>query len=742
MPILQKLTIKNLHKNKRRTIVTILGVMLSAALILAVVGMVTSFQKMMESVAISETGNYHAVFDSVPTDSLKYITENQHVKEYFYSEPVTAESVGEDTFETYTLYPGLAYQLADYKRLDSLPEHPNKAYNIYVVYDNPKDFAAIQERILTTLKETLGKDINVRTNSNLLRAYGVVSDQALTSLYWIAGIIIAIIVITSIIVIRNSFSISATERTRQFGMLASIGATPQQIRHSVIFEGIIISAIGIPLGILLGVVAVAVLVIIINCLMQDVFMAAIEFSLPFWVFPFTLGLSFITILLSCLWPAIRASRIPAVEAIRGSQDIKIKAKKLRTSKLTANIFGVGGVIAAKNLKRSRKKYRTTVISIVLSVATFVGLSSFITYGKKTIDLEYRQTAADISISGADSDFYQKLVERFGINNYAYYLATTSANISVAAMNETAFREFANLVGIKTDDYNRIAIANNQTLEYGDDGGYRIGKLEGLQEGENFTVELLDYDCKMSKNATGKHKTCELSDDPTPIDIKISKITESQPLGLEGVMQPMIFVSEKYFQPEIIANVQANLPSSQFFAASIPNLEELDSYMNEIADTQGESEHIFYNNLKENQDQMRRVVLLMSIFLYGFVAVVTLIGVTNIFNTITTNIALRAKEFAMLKSIGMTHEEFNRMIRLESLMYAGKALLIGLPIGLLLSYGFYQSIANSVDFGFIFPYPAILISIIAVALLISVIMHYSVRQVEKQNIIETIRSENI
>ena len=141
-------------------------------------------------------------------------------------------------------------------------------------------------------------------------------------------------------------------------------------------------------------------------------------------------------------------------------------------------------------------------------------------------------------------------------------------------------------------------------------------------------------------------------------------------------------------------------------------------------------------------QQQRMYLVIAIFLYGFVIVVMLIGVTNIFNTITTNIALRSKEFAMLKSVGMTTKEFNRMVRLESLMYSGKALVIGLPIGLLISYGFYRAIANTVDFGFIIPWGPMAIAVLAVAALIWAIMTYSVRQVEKQNIIETIRDENV
>ncbi len=167
-------------------------------------------------------------------------------------------------------------------------------------------------------------------------------DAALATLYSMAIIVIAIIVVTSIFVIRNSFSISATERARQFGMLSSIGATPRQIRHSVYFEGLAIGVIGIPLGILLGIATVGVLVIVVNVLLHGMMQADVEFCMPFWIFPVSILLSLITIFFSSLMPAIRTARMSPIDAIRGNQDIKIKAKKLRTSKLVKNVFGIGG----------------------------------------------------------------------------------------------------------------------------------------------------------------------------------------------------------------------------------------------------------------------------------------------------------------------------------------------------------------------------------------------------------------
>ena len=140
--------------------------------------------------------------------------------------------------------------------------------------------------------------------------------------------------------------------------------------------------------------------------------------------------------------------------------------------------------------------------------------------------------------------------------------------------------------------------------------------------------------------------------------------------------------------------------------------------------------------------MSNLFTLVGIFLYGFIIVISLIGITNIFNTITTNMELRKQEFAMLKSVGMTTKEFNRMIRLESLFMGVKSLFFGIPIGIALSYIIYHFLSEESGIPYKLPIVAIIISIAVVFILISLIMKYSMSKINKQNTIETIRNENI
>lgn len=148
------------------------------------------------------------------------------------------------------------------------------------------------------------------------------------------------------------------------------------------------------------------------------------------------------------------------------------------------------------------------------------------------------------------------------------------------------------------------------------------------------------------------------------------------------------------------------------------------------------------NYEEQAKQEKTMVLVIQIFLYGFISVITLIGVTNIFNTITSNMELRQKEFAMLKSIGMTKKEFNRMINLETIFYGTKSLLYGVALGMFGTYFLYMSFKSQNGDKFFLPSSAIILSIVSVFILIFVIMKYSVRKINKQNTIETIRKDNI
>ena len=597
-------------------------------------------------------------------------------------------------------------------------------------------------------------------NTTLLamKGYGG-SDGTNVMIFSLAVIIIIIVMLASVFVIRNSFAISITEKTSMYGMLASVGATKRQIRRNVLFEGFILGLIGIPLGILLGLGVNAILIAILNSVLGDMLSGAtFVFVTPTIPIICAIVLSAVTIFCSSFFIALRASRIPPLVAIRGNKDIKVKNNKpYRTSKLTKKLFGVGGEIASKSLKRSRKKYRTTVISIVVSVAMFIAVSAFMDYGMTFTDHYYGNTDYSYMVSGIDANQAQTIEKMPEIENYltvGSQYGYVSADVPVNECGENflydnadgtksfsvEFLEFEHdtFVQICRElklDYNKV---KGGVLVYSEVTPYNMENMEGTGEpmklfGKTAPTKFIVYgnDDNGNELIAGKLKVSSVFDEiPKSADSVIGEGTilgQGLIIGEQGVISPQLGEHECYIT--LYANT-SNHTSLTNRIESMPSTGDSESYIS-----------IF--DYEETVRQFNAVMLIVGIFVYGFIGVISLIGMTNIFNTISTNMQLRSKEFASLKSIGMTKKEFNRMIRLESLMYGIKSLIIGIPLGVLGVFAIFSAFSNgNVPMSFVFPWKAILISIAAVFIVVWLIMKYSISKVNKQNIIETIRNDNI
>jgi len=854
MNVIQKFTIKNLKLNKKRTIVTIIGVMLSTALICAVAGMTTSTRQTLINTAINNNGNYHVCFYNVPKEEIKYITQNANTDNYFFTnslgyatlegaqnpnkpyvyvmeydnnalqndaihliegrfptnenELIISEhiltnarvelkigdtitlnvgkrvlsdgstliqnnpllnGIDEETGESYEesiintvpktyIIVGIIkrpnYSLETY----SAPGYTVISYlnntdtlaspNISVLYKNPSKYSSVTEQLLRTIKNDTGVVCDTNTNQDLLRFQGGMSENTLSVIYSIGTVVICIIILSSVFVIRNSFSISVSEKTRQLGILTSIGATKKQIRKTVLLEGFIIGFIAIPLGIICGIIAIIILIWIVNSLVGDLLGNVVFiYSVPLVPILLSIVLSFVTIYLSCIIPARRASKISPIDAIRGNKDIKIKNNKIKTSIFTKKLFGIGGVIASKNLKRSKKKYRTTIISLVVSISIFVSLTSFLQYGKKMAGVTYSDLKYNIAVYGNSEDLYKEIVKLGDITSYSYSYSI-SANIdikkygsdygkttfgyvdnnmdingehyiSIISLNNDYFKEFIKELGYKEAEYAKVAILEDDsmtiTVDENGNSQRKINNLYNIKDGDTITLNINNKDT----------------------NIRISKRSDKRPMGYADnyFSGGCIFVSQDFMK---------NYDNSHLLSLHIKsdNATKLENTLIDLRKENPEYSDIDITNYEAYNDEKQRIFLLISIFLYGFITVISLIGVTNIFNTITTNMILRSKEFANLKSIGMTTKEFNRMIRLESILYGLKSLFIGIPLGLFGSYLIYRLLTASIDFGYIIPWEAIVISIIFVFIIVWTTMKYSLHKINKQNIIDTIRNENI
>ena len=871
MNLLNKLTIKNLKLNKKRTIVTIIGIVLSVALITAVATMYSSLITSLIDFETLQKGNFHVAFYDVDLSDVKsfknnrnieniYITKNvgyaelrdsqNEYKPYIYIKEFTKEAfknlsvklvegrlpeneneivipthlktngrvtlnVGDDI----TLNVGTRVSEDGDELTQSNPyvkEVPekivdtiSKTYKIVGIIERPanniegydapgytfiactdennlsgkvdvytrytrsgtKNYLNVTANILGVDEEIYSKlyssnDISeqdlekinkelektkYQTSINdylILLETNPIKDGPIAGLGTVVAIVCIIIVFTSVFCIKNSFDISITEKIKQYGMLRSIGATKKQIKKNVFYEATILGIIGIPIGLLCGFLASYILVLVSNYFLNEMLSEGLGLRFDFsWIAVLvSVILGIVTIYFSALRSAKRAAKISPIDSIRNSADIKINAKKVKSPKIIKKLFGMGGEISFKNLKRNRRKYRTTVVSIVVSVFIFIALSYFMNLAFEAIKHQFNVSEYTLSLSifvGDDEKTYNQVlgttklesIEEYSVfrqcvaskTNLKYsdeYKKITSNGVDFPDDNETIeivtvgneeYRRFSKKLGIKYDDVKNKGIL----IDY---------------------VTISTYDEKNDKNIynTVRVTDCNVGDsievviDDQKFSTNVGFITNEKPLGLQYYNGVVILVSDEFYDSHINNNNWIEV----YYKSN--DADKLQDEIDEILKGYDYS----INNVAENVRMMENFYTLLGIFLYGFIIVISLIGITNIFNTITTNMELRRQEFAMLKSVGMTTKEFNRMIRLESVFMGSKSLVIGVPIGIVLCMLIYHYLGKGEGLAFELPIASIIIAIIAVFILITCIMKYSISKINKQNTIDTIRNENI
>lgn len=597
--------------------------------------------------------------------------------------------------------------------------------------------SAITEKNLSRYENN--KYVYLYNNTLLGMQTGDYIDETAKMVYSVAVIIILVIVLTSVYCIRNSFDISITEKIKQYGILSSIGATKKQIRKIVFHEAFILGIISIPIGIIIGILFVYIFLKILGLqLGKSLFGMEFIFSTNLYAIIITIILSSLVLYLSARKSAKKASKLSPLEAIKGSKNLKINSKKLKTPKIIKKLFGIGGVLAYKNIKRNKKRYRTTIVSLILSVTLLITAISFSKYTSEVVKVYVNQENYDIFVNSDDFEKLKKVTEDAKINRNRYQLyRSLSVEIIDAEENYTDnFKRlktgytFCSLVSLGKQEYERYIKSLGLNYETVKDKIILMDiTTESIEENGKFTYQQIDcFDY-----VEGDKISMNIDFNKESIETEIIKITSEKPLFLATGASAFLIVSDEFMDKYYI---QENQPC--FLHIQAEDDIELEKY---IKENYSDSYWAMGNNAESRREQ-QSIITGVSIFLYGFIIITALIGTTNIFNTITTSMELRQREFMHLKSIGMTKKEFNKMIRLETIFLGGKSLIIGIILGLILSYLIYLGFSLNVELNYIFPIEAIIISIIAVSILIGGIMKYSLNKINKLNIIETIRNENI
>ncbi len=860
MNIMNKVTLRHMLKNKRRTLVTIVGVIISAAMITAVATLSVSFLEMLIRHTISETGEWHVQYHQVDKEQIEAIENHENtdyivlVKDRGYARIPGAEDETDKPYLFFRDYNegGLREFPIELKE-GRLPERKNEvAVSLELINDYGEDYAIgksihveIGERYLhgeerslwqrdpfytnengsmEALKikeeaeftivgvierptweyswspgytvvgyiddsrlnagETADAAVKVKKlnrslydqaeemaekngienysfNTELLRYYGVTSNDNLrNTFYSLAGILIAVIIVGSVALIYNAFAISVSERSRYLGMLSSVGATKKQKLNSVLFEGALIGVISVPLGILAGIGGIAVTFQFINSFLVDLLGVTGKFSLV--VTPGSIMaaavISLLTIFISAYIPARRASKIAPMEAIRQTRDVKLTSKAVKTSRLVRNLFGIEADIGLKNLKRNKRRYMATVFSLVISIVLFLSVSYFTDNLKKGWEMSMDETNYDIRVSANDgekllpltkldsiadwtivhelsmSTFIEKEDASDSLRNGELDLATEDGkyhyNLLLLALDDKSFNEYAKKVGADPAQWRDPAYAGAIVIDevvmtdYSSGSGRRVEtKVIHKEAGDVLELYMWDYDTEELQPAGS---------------VEIAALTNILPKGgyhMGGDNSLTIVVHENTFAR--MMERHAGLQPRPYLYADTDDPATAEKELKEL-----KSAGMYIYNYHHERKQMEQFILLMSIFTYGFIILISLIAIANIFNTISTSIALRKREFAMLRSVGMTPRGFNKMIYYESAFYGMKALLYGLPASFAIMLLIFRSMRESFEYGFTVPWGHITIAVVAIFVIVGASMIYSSRKMKNENIIDALKQENI
>ena len=597
---------------------------------------------------------------------------------------------------------------------------------------------------------------------------GISQDDGLIAfLYSICAILLIVISVGAILVIYNAFAISVSERKKQFGMLSSIGATKKQIRKSVLYEGLVIGVIGIPIGIICGILGIWVVLQIVNNLIKPLFTTMstnldLVVSVPSIIIAI-LAMA-LTIYVSVIIPAIKASRITPIEAIRQSGDIKIKSKKLRTPKFIRRIFGVEGDIALKNLKRSKGKYRTTVISLTISIILFITVSNFVdgmskqfsgVYYDKNYDFSlnlYTRSQNNINVAEEKENIINKIKTQEGITKL---VTVNQFNDTIELPDDKINKELRKL--IEENEYMKYIFdldnmeINVKYITYDNNTLQEYMKKAGINQLNNNEAILVNYANQIGTEVNAEYHISNYKENESIIlqedytntgkdeNINICKVTDEIPENIDKYYTGLILVVNNDTFENIIKNDY--ITTNILISVKKDKQDGMRVLLKEILNENTEFS-ITLSDVVTETTQNKNMMLIIQIFLYGFIVLISAVGISNVFNTISTNIALRKREFANLKSVGMTEKGFKKMLNLECIFYGTKSLLYGLPISMIICYLMNKSFNYQSYMLFNIPWLGIVISIIAVYLVVYITMIYSRNQIKKENIVDVLRNDNI
>lgn len=857
MNIFARITARTMKENKTRTIVTIIGVILSTAMITAVVTLGGTFQNFFIEYTKEQDGSWHVAGLSLPVKEAEKVEKQEEVVNstkvaeigyaryehllspmmpYLYVQsfsentrsmlPVALKEgkfpekqneviipdylnanleegnqiligdtlpleLGEREYKGERLSQINSYMGTETKAEESFVPKEKREFTVvgiydysslvtsvgapgYEVYAGPGNETGSYTDLYVELKdikktydfqkEVFGGYGSV-THESLLRWYGVVDNDRFSTVYTgLLLILTAVIMTGSVLLIYNAFSISLRERSTQFGLLSSLGATKKQLRQSMRYEAFMVSLIGIPLGVLSGIAGIGItLHFIEEGLSQWLYGESKEIPLVVNAGAVLLSvmIAFFTVFISVWIPSKRIKRLSPMEAIRASEDIKIRPGEVKTGGWVFKIFGLPGMMADKNYKRDRKKYRTTIVSLSISILLFTTAALFQIYLIETGSFVMDVPAADLECvlyePDKDGEKTDKILEKTeGIEEiFSYeklYLmmqvpseilgsvfegreVMTDENYTVISaetviLPNEVFEEMAKKEGISLSAYKNTEVPRFLYTE----NEHTYNSSTQRYETQDYFLENGEKRAELGWITTSGEEEKEIFEPQGEIILgdAVEKLPEK--MGIRNT-DFALFMSESMYQDFSEYFLRTDPIKTYNIKCENPGVVS-ETLEKELKEQGIQSENV--TDLHALYQQDRNTMMAVQILTYGFIILISLIAVANVFNTISTNFMLRRKEFAMLRSMGMSPKGFNRMLYYECLIYGSKSVLYGIILTVMVSYVICKVIGIGADAGFVIPWGALIIAIAGVFLVVFASMIYAMCRIRKNNIVEELK----
>ncbi|MCL1800558.1 MAG: ABC transporter permease [Promicromonosporaceae bacterium] len=593
----------------------------------------------------------------------------------------------------------------------------------------------------------------------------------------------AFVALVASVVIANVFRMSAAARTAQFGVLKSVGATKRQIRATMRAEAFYLALVGIPIGILLGTALQAVVVVPTTRAFTNFFGAMgvgtelhVAFH-PSWLAAVVgLLLSAITVYLAIRRPAKKASNTSAIAAIRGHDDAAPATVKAKSYRVTSAIFGFDGLLAARNIHRSRREFRsliatlaiviilaqvsTTLVRILSEAARSVDFNTTIDYEHNFVQGVNTPVLSNEEFNRLNSTLKDQpgMGEFIGLGIAANQfrvqvpvgILTTEAPahwdvpengtgtlwVHLLSLDEMSYAQLVRATGLPGDSYLLV----NRFVGPDDFGGFVAVNNPIAPWAENpGNIDLIPV---------GTDLAPDLSQPAIPI--AIGGILPDFP-GLE-------FFNSLMSRPAgmILIAPPGRAPLADFTSAHwASQVEDAQAFLSAAQVKIGEGLPacvpgssltapctIWYSDLTATSDALRAI---SSAALWGLITLLGLICLTSLISTVASSITSRKGEFAILRSPGITEPDLRRMLLLEMVFTTSRALLIGLPIGLLAGFLLDRAASSATQLAhthYVFPWLATLIVIAGIIAVTILITYFAAVRVKRNNIIETIRAGSL